>query len=214
MRNAEKDFIEMTERRESMLETGFTLFARDGIEPVSMQQVDDACGVGIATLYRYFSTKQDFVIAIGTRKWNDYIGTVIREREKDSVESMTAAGAFAYYLRFYIDLYRNHKDILRFNQNFNNYVLHEDASQAQLRPYIDAIINIVRLFHGIYIKAQADGTLRTDMPEEKMFAATSHIMLAVAVRYAQGLLYSGHSEADMTDEMNLLRDMIVRTFTP
>ena len=45
-----------------------------------------------------------------------------------------------------------------------------------------------------------------------MFATTSHIMLAVAVRYAQGLLYSAENEADRTEEYLLLKRMIVREF--
>jgi len=65
MRNPEKDEREMAERRERMLETGFRVFSEKGIEPVSMQEVADSCGLGIATLYRCFSTKPAFVIAKG-----------------------------------------------------------------------------------------------------------------------------------------------------
>ena len=213
MRNTEKDFAEMSERREAMLGTGFRLFAENGIEHVSMQQVADACGVGVATLYRYFNTKLVFVIAIGTRKWDDYLKYVREMQSISNAENMTAAEEFRFFLEFYTDLYRNQKDILCFNQDFNNYVQHEGATAEQLRPYIEVIGSIGRMFHRIYEKAKKDGTLRTDMPEEKMFASTTHIMLAVAVRYAQGLLYSGDSEADMTDEMNMLKDMIVKTFT-
>ena len=52
-----------------------------------------------------------------------------------------------------------------------------------------------------------------ELPEEKMFAATSHIMMAVAVRYAQGLVYSAENEADRTEEYLLLKRMILREFT-
>ena len=59
MRNLEKDEIEMTARREAMLEKGFQLFAERGIEAVGMQEVANACGLGIATLYRYYKTRGD-----------------------------------------------------------------------------------------------------------------------------------------------------------
>ena len=55
MRNPEKDERMMAERRERMLSEGFRIFAEKGIEPVSMQEVAAACGLGIATLYRYYS---------------------------------------------------------------------------------------------------------------------------------------------------------------
>ena len=68
MRNLEKDEIEMTARRELMLETGFRIFAEKGIEAVTMQEVANGCHLGIATLYRYFNTKLSLMLAIGTRK--------------------------------------------------------------------------------------------------------------------------------------------------
>lgn len=45
-----------------------------------------------------------------------------------------------------------------------------------------------------------------------MFASTSHIMLAVGVRYAQGLLYDSDYEEDRTEEYRLLKKMILREY--
>ncbi len=204
--------MEMPARREAMLTEGFRLFAMHGIEAVSMQQVADASGVGVATLYRYYNTKLALVLDIGAKKWAEFGAYVLRLREEQAALSKTAAEEFELYLDCYIELYRNHKDLLRFNQSFNNYVLHEGATKEQLAPYISAIGTFVRMFHALYEKAKQDGTLRTDLPEDKMFAATSHIMLAVAVRYAQGLIYDAASEADRTEEFEMLKRAILREF--
>ncbi len=212
MRNLKKDEIEMKARREAMLREGFRLFAEKGIEPVAMQHVADASGVGIATLYRYYNTKLALVLEIGAKKWEEFGTHVLRLREERDVSSKTAADEFAFYLDCYIELYRNHKELLRFNQNFNNYVQHEGATKEQLAPYLAAIGTFVRMFHALYEKAKLDGTLRTDMAEDKMFAATSHIMLAVAVRYAQGLLFSGDDDADMSQEILMVKRMILNEF--
>ena len=202
----------MTARRETMLREGFRLFSEKGIEQVAMQEVAKACGLGIATLYRYYSSKLALVIGIGVRRWEEFGETVRRKRLEHDADGMTAAEELAFYLDFYIELYREHKDLLRFNQNFNTYVQHEGATPAQLRPYLEAIGVYARMFHGVYEKGLRDGTLVTELSEERMFAATSHIMLAVAVRYVQGLIYS-ESEADRTEEFLLLKQMILRQFT-
>ena len=212
MRNLKKDEMEMKARRDAMLREGFRLFAEKGIEPVSMQHVADASGVGIATLYRYYNTKLALVLDIGAKKWDEFGAYVLRLREERDISSKTAAEEFAFYLDCYIELYRNHKDLLRFNQNFNNYVQYEGATKEQLAPYLAAIGTFVRMFHALYEKAKLDGTLRTDLPEDKMFAATSHIMLAVAVRYAQGLIYDAESEADRTEEFEMLKRALLREF--
>ncbi len=214
MRNIEKDEIEMTARREAMLKEGFRLFAEKGIEAVSMQEVAKVCRLGVATLYRYYNTKQALVIAIGARQWNEYEKYVRMQREKKCTDGMTAAQELDFYLGFYIDLYQNHKDLLRFNQNFNNYVQHEGATPEQLLPYMESIQVFARMFSDLYDKGRADRTIRTELPKNKMFAATSHIMLAVAVRYAQGLLFSGDDEMDMTEEILMVKRMILREFVP
>ncbi len=212
MRNSAKDEIEMAARREAMLSEGFRLFAEKGIESVSMQEVATACGVGVATLYRYYSTKPTLVIAIGTRQWKDYGEYVHTQREALHAHGMTAAQELDFYLDFYIDLYQKHKDLLRFNQSFNNYILHEGLTGEQIYPYLQSINIFVRMFSELYEKGRRDGTIRTELSKDKMFAATSHIMLSVAVRYAQGLLYSAENVEDMTQEILLVKRMILREF--
>ena len=212
MRNREKDELEMAERRNTILREGFRLFESKGIETTGMQEIADACHLGIATLYRYYRNKLDLVIDIGTRQWEQYFVHIANIRTRQNVDRMTAAKELELYLDFYIDLYRNHKDLLRFNNNFNSYVMHEGATAEQLKPYLTAIGSISIFFHSLYEKGKKDGTIRTDMPEEKMFASTVHIMLAVAVRFAQGLLYSAKTETDRTEEFNLLKYMILKAF--
>ena len=212
MRNKKKDELEMTERRNTILKEGFRLFEAKGIETTGMQEVADACHLGIATLYRYYKNKTDLVLDIGTRQWQAYFVHVMEARAQCNVDQLTAAMELEFYLNFYIDLYNNHKDLLRFNSNFNIYVSHEGVPVEQLKPYLKAIGSIAVLFHELYEKGKKDGTIRTDMPEEKMFASTAHIMLAVAVRYAQGLLYSAENETDRTEEFILLKNMILKEF--
>ena len=212
MRNTEKDEIEMTSRREAMLAQGFRLFAKKGIESVSMQCVADAGGFGVATLYRYYNTKLALVVAIGVRQWNDYAEFVRSQRELRNTDAMTAAEELDFYLDFYIDLYQHHKDLLRFNQFFNNYILHEGAAKEQIAPYVDSIRIFAHMFSDLYDKGRADGTIKTVLPKDKMFAATSHIMMAVAVRYAQGLLFYGDNEVDMTAEVLMVKRMILNEF--
>ncbi len=212
MRNKEKDEFEMAERRKTILQEGFRLFESKGIETTGMQEIADACHLGIATLYRYYKNKMDLVLDIGTHQWQEYSVQAMKVRAKSNISQMTAAQRLEFYLGFYIDLYQNNKELLRFNSNFNSYVKHEGATAEQLKPYRQAIGSMGVWFHDLYEQGKKDGTIRTDMPEEKMFASTMHIMLAVAVRYSQGLLFSAENETDRTEEFNLLKNMILKEF--
>jgi len=212
MLNPEKNETNMSRRRELMLQTGFRLFAEKGIEMVSMQEVAEECGLGIATLYRYFSTKQDFVIAIGTKKWADYFEEVEAEFARRGGDLMNAAEELDFYLNSYILLYREHPDVLRFNQNFNGYIIHEQPQLQHIGDYLAAIGPFRNKFHKLYEKGLKDGTIRTDDAEDTMFNATMHIMLAVCCRFAQGVLYRTGDPEDLTKELLILKRMILSRY--
>lgn len=213
MRNAEKDELEMSERRERMLTAGFRLFSEQGIEAVTMQMVADEAKLGIATLYRYYNTKLIFVIAIASRKWEAFYAEVEEESKRRGVELMNAAEELDFYLSMYIQLYREHRDVLRFNQNFNGYILHEQATQEQLRSYLLAIEPFTRKFHQLYEKGRRDGTICTNEPEQTMFNTTMHIMLAVCGRFAQGVVIRSDDPEDLTKELMILKRMIMAQYS-
>ena len=53
---------ELEARRAQALETAFQMFAQSSIEAVNMADIARASGMGMATLYRYFSVKRRLVI--------------------------------------------------------------------------------------------------------------------------------------------------------
>ena len=208
-RNAEKNARDRAMRREQILETAFHVFAANTIDSISMNEVADACGVGIATVYRYFSTKSALVLAVNTWVWENFTRAGIAARD---VGATTAAEDFAFYLDSFLALYRSNRDALRFNQFFNVYVQREGITREQLAPYMTLIRGLEERFRRVYEKGRADGTLRTDAPEREMFAATLHLMLAAATRYAVGLVYLDGSDPEQ--ELRLLKNMFLREYVP
>jgi AcrR family transcriptional regulator len=209
MRNLEKDAKEMAARREAILREGFRLFSEESIESVKMTDVAKAAGIGIATLYRYYSTKPELVLAINVDQWKKFTDTL--EPPLDTTDK-TAAQCFSYYLDHFIQLFREFKPLLRFNQNFNSYVIHEKLGERQMEPYIKLIEMIQARCGIIYEKARTDGTVKMDMPEDKMFSYTIHVMMAVIVRYAQGLVYNAKTEETMLEELELLKTALLNQF--
>jgi AcrR family transcriptional regulator len=167
---------------------------------------DEAC-IGVATVYRYYSTKPALVMAISAWIWSRYEAQIVRLGD---VREATAAEEFEYYLDSYLDLYRNHKDMLRFNQFFNVYMNQESVTTDAMGPYADVVDRVGARFQLIYAHAKADGTLRTDIPGREMFLTTLHLMMAAVTRYAVGLAYSGN--VDPEQELIMLKNMLLREY--
>ena len=199
-------------RRKELLEKGFELFSTRTIETVSMRDVASAVGCGSASIYRYYSSKPEFVVAVATWKWEQFREENRKRRPKADFEGMTAADIFAFYLDSFLQIYKNQRELLRFNQFFNVYVQSEHIEADTLHPYQDMIGRLKEQFHNLYRKAEQDKTIRTDETEEKMFSKTLHLMLAAVTRYAVGLVYIPESGFDAMEELKFQRDAILARY--
>ncbi len=123
--NPELNALQKEVTRQKILEAGFRLFVDNNIDKVTMQDVAKAAGVGVATVYRYYSTKPALAMGVSAWMWGKYDAetALLIDLRHDA----TAAEEFDYYLESYLDLYRNHRDMLRFNQFFNVYIEQESV---------------------------------------------------------------------------------------
>ncbi len=213
LRPKENDEKQMLIRRSKILEAGYRLFSEKSIDQVSMQEVAKECGCGIATLYRYYNTKLLLVIAVGTWIWEKYLEKSMFSSQDELPLQLTAAELFEKYLDSFLNLYRNHSDILRFNQFFNVFVCGNDTTAEQMSPYLNIARKAEISFHRLYLKAKEDGTVRTDISEIEMFAETLHIMLAVTTRYAIGLVYVPENWKGAETELMQVKQMLMERYT-
>lgn len=173
-----------------------------------MANVANKAGIGIATLYRYYRTKPELVVAVGTHVWSNFIRDYTPIRNDDK---MTAVEELEFFLDSFLELYKNHKKLLCFNQFFNIYIRNEAVPKKALNSYNEMVDKLAIRFHRIYVKGENDKTLRTEMSEKAMFLSIVHLMLAAVTRYAIGLVYEKDSES--YNELILLKNMIMREFS-
>ena len=196
-----------TAKRKRIMETGFNIFSERGIEAVTMPEVAEASGVSRATLYRYFPTKLDLVLAIGVDTWLEYIESRKSAVSPEELEKWTAAEFLGYFLDSFIDLYRHHRDLLRFNYDLNSFMRKESGAAQVIGIYQEIAVGVRAQFHDLFERGKKDGTIRTDLQEESMFSGPFHIMLAAITRYSVGLLYLTQPE-EQERELIVLRDLL------
>ncbi|MFT4126575.1 MAG: helix-turn-helix domain-containing protein [Gordonia sp. (in: high G+C Gram-positive bacteria)] len=72
--------------RERLLESARELFAAEGIRAVSVEQLLDASGVGRASFYRHFESKDDLVVAVlahYNQRWRAMLREQVPERGEE-----------------------------------------------------------------------------------------------------------------------------------
>ncbi len=213
MYDQELDAEFMAKRREKIIKTAFRLFSERKIEDVSMAEIAREAGCGRKTINRYFDSKPNLVVAVAAASWQQYQQENMKRRPSADFENMTAAEIFEFYLDSFLELYKNHRDLLRFNQFFNIYVQSKEFDRETLSPYSKMISGIEESFHHMYEKGKRDKTIRTDIPEQEMFLTTLHLMLASVTRYAVGLVYQPADEMKTLKELETLKKLLLREYT-
>lgn len=207
-RNIERDEREAVRRKEQLIHAGFELFSTEGIENVSMNAVAKKADVGIATMYNYFQNKLNLVVAISARIWGDIWKKTAPSEEK--FQSMNAYELVELYCNNIIELYLEHPEILRFSANYKTFVNRVGATEEQYKDQIETLSPISQLFHLKYEDAKKDKSIRTDIPESEIFSMVALTMLAMAERYAQGLVWAKNHDHDYKQELVCVKEMILK----
>ena len=89
-RNTQQDIRAEALRRERILMAGLRLFSQQGIERVSMNMVAQAAGVGPTTLFKYYKSKENLVVAISAMAWAEEWRLALEHYGPEMQETMTA----------------------------------------------------------------------------------------------------------------------------
>ncbi len=208
-RNIERDEKEAARRKEQLMEAGFDLFSQYGIENVSLQKVADTAEVSVATMYKYYQTKVKLVVAISGKIWGDLWRQILEENGPDYFENFTAYQYIEFYLDTIIKLYRERPQMLRFSNNYKNFIYHEGIEGGELNEHLDVLKPLRMVYHKLYERAKVDKSIRMDIPEQQLFTSVAIAMLAVAERYTQGIVWANDNKPDHTQELEYLKEMIL-----
>ena len=144
-------------------------------------------------------------------KWGAFFEENRKRRPTADFNEKTAADMFDFYLDSFLELFRNNRDLLRFNQFLNIYLRSGEVGPDTNMMYQKLLAPVSRFFHTMYEKGKVDHTIRTDTSEEELFSITIHLMLAVITRYAVGLVYEPEG-FDAETELELQKEMLFEKY--
>lgn len=208
-RNIEKDAHEEARRRKQILEAGFKLFSEHGIENVSMNAVAAAAEVGPTTLFKYYQTKEKLVVAISGMAWSVVWQADYEQMGLERFAQLSAYEMIRHYTDSMIRLYQKQPALLRFSGNYKTFINRQHTKDEDLKEHLDPLESIHSVFRIAYQRAQTDHSIRTDIPEDVLFTTIAIGMLAMAERYAQGIVWASRGEEDHTQELRIAQEMIL-----
>lgn len=177
------------ERYKYAVEVATGLFLEKGIENVKMTDIAENCGLGVASLYRFFETKTEIVIRAGIIVWDKIREDFMNYVSKDSGE--TGKENLVYALGYYKKLFDEHKDFIKFLDDFDQLMLSEKIEKAKLVEYENSIVNFSEPFQHAVEKGRQDGTVKKDVDVGFVYISVTHALLAVCQKFIRGEILPG-----------------------
>ena len=207
-RNVERDRLEAKQRKTQLIQAGFELFSRDGIEQVSLSAVAKKAGVPASTMYKYFQNKVNLAVAISGWVWSGVWENALAGEGAANLAQMSPRELFETYADVIIALYRNRPEVLRFSASYKTFIRREDTPIGELKDHLDPLQPMAELFFHSCRSTSLYDSLRSDVSPEEMYSFIALTMLTMAERYAQGIVWTEHPEADHSFDLLRLKEML------
>jgi AcrR family transcriptional regulator len=135
-----------------ILDTAAEVLAERG-EAASMAEIAEAAGVGRATLYRYFPSREALLAGLAGAAFEDLIGRI----EDAELDTVPVAEGIARLTRSFVAAGRRYTALMRAKQTAGRKDVLDPAEVD--RGLTEPVRELLR-------RGAADGTLRTDLPVE------------------------------------------------
>ena len=196
-------------RYEKAVEVSAQLFLKNGIDSVKMTDIADECGIGVATLYRWFGTKNGITIAAMTYMWNELNKMFSGIFESEVFLSQSGIKQLNDLMRMFIVLYEAHPGFMRLLSEFDLLLISEDIPKKDLKEYERSIINFYPVFENSYMTGIADGTVR-EIPDIRMFYLSfAHTLMELSKKLIQGELLPNDDFSHAEEELSMIIEAAV-----
>lgn len=186
------------------------LFLSYGLQAVRMTDIAEAAGVGVATLYRRFSTKTRIAVEAATLLWHRFNERIVDHVESDRFLAMDGAERLETLLAEYAAHYVANRAFVSFVDEFDHLVLKEGLTPEQLAAYGREVDSFYLIFEDAYRLGVADGSVRAIGDFRTFYRSVAHSLMGLAEKLFRGDVIPSDDFRQASKELDCLVDMAVR----
>ena len=200
-------------RNDYVVLTSAILCLQSGIANVRMTDIARASGVGVATIYRHFSTKTRIAVEAATLLWQRFNKRIHAFVESDEFMSLNGAQRLERLLREYATRYASNRAFVSFLDEFDHLVLAEELEQQDLAGYGAEVDSFYVIFEDAYRLGLQDGSVVREVDFRTFYRAVAHALLGVAEKLVRGEVIPSDDASRDWDELSCIVDMAVHSLT-
>lgn len=199
------------ERKNKVIEAAKMVFEIKGIEATKMTDIADASNIGVASVYRYFSTKADVAIEVGIKYWSfvyDYL-------TKHETTDLSGLEGLKKLMNVYTDDDHQLTNFFRFIEQLDALIFKLEAKPENFDVYERAVESVEPIFDVLLERGALDGSIRSDIDVQKTYVMISHTLTALKQKHcSRGLILSQDTESLLKEEMKFSIHVFVNHLLP
>jgi len=197
-----------------ILSSAFELFAVKGIDTIVMTDIAKKAEIGVASLYRYFETKEEIAIRTAIWAWNTQKEYILPEIQNPAFEKLSGIEQLKIILGLFTKLYENQQDFLRFIYFFDSYAVRQQIETKRLQDYELMIATVQNVVKQAIVKGLEDKSINPNFMgcEDNLYFTLMHAMFNTAQKMslANGLLEMDQKVSG-SSQLNLLTDLLIES---
>ena len=199
-------------RIDRILAAAFKLFSSAGIEPVAMTDIAKKAEIGVASLYRYFSTKDEIAIRTTIWAWEKQISEIYPSINNDEYTNGNGLFRLSIIFSLFKKLYMSQPEFLRFIYFFDSYAVNSGIKQERMIEYENVIGKVQMIVADAIKLGLKDNSINKkyiDKTEDLYFTLMhSFFSTAQKLTLSENLLAMNEKSKE-SDQLDLLSELLL-----
>ena len=173
--NEEKDELRLA-RMNRILSCAFELFSVNGIDNVAMTDIAKKAEIGVASLYRYYETKDEIAIRTAMWAWENQKKMIMPILDDSGYYNKTGLDQLAEIFELFCKLYQSVPDFFRYIYFFDAYIVCQKIEPERLLPYQQVIETVQKIISDAIHKGVEDGSISQEYKgnEKQLYYSLMH----------------------------------------
>ena len=194
-------------RIERILNSAFSLFSHSGFDSIAMTDIAKAAEIGVASLYRYFETKDEIAIRTAIWAWENQKNVILPLLNDSGYYNKDGLSELEEIFELFCKLYENEPDFFRYFYFFDAYVVCQKISAERLLPYQAVIESVQKVISDAIHKGIKDGSISKQYKskEKELYYALMHTLFSVSQKLSlSGKMLKMDEANDEIQQLKLL----------
>lgn len=209
--NEDRDEMKLI-RMNRILESAFSLFSDNGIDTIAMTDIAKKAEIGVASLYRYYETKDEIAIQTAIWAWNKQKNMLLPEVKSSEFEAFSGIEQFGFIIDLFIQLFEQRQDFFRFIYFFDSYVVRTKIMPERLTEYEQIIMSVQAVVKKSLEKGIQDKSINNKYKEnlDGLYFSLMHSIFSITQKLSlSGNMLNMDTVITGKKELEILKDIII-----